>query len=137
MNREIKFRAWEKNLKEMIPVEEIDFNSLMINQSTAWRFIDEVELMQYTGLKDKNGTEIYEGDILQRGDVMRSKYVVRYGDFVYSPDFHHEVDCLGWYFEEVGVNDNYKDPLPYLIDMLDGCVIGNIFENHELLERDE
>lgn len=143
MNRQIKFRAVHTLTKHWFYEEHIVYHNDEWYED--WRAfengrelnLDQVAVMQYTGLKDKNGTEIYEGDILQRGDVMRSKYVVRYGDFVYSPDFHHEVDCLGWYFEEVGVNDKYKDPLPYLIDMLDGCVIGNIFENPELLERSQ
>ena len=116
MNREIKFRAWEKNLKEMILVEEIDFNSLMINQSTAWRFIDEVELMQYTGLKDKNGIEIYEDDLVaeEHGRIYR---VVFKGD------------C--WRCEPISRGSKNR----WLSNYLE--IIGNIYENPELLERSE
>lgn len=118
MNREIKFRAWEKNLKEMILVEEIDFNSLMINQSTAWRFIDEVELMQYTGLKDKNGTEIYEGDIVL--DKLNNEY----GEVVFDEG------CFLVLWQE-GQNTVYQATREFYIE-----VVGNVYENKNLLKNE-
>lgn len=94
-------------------------------------------ILQFTGLKDCNGDEIYEGDILRRGDFPNKKpeFIVRIGQFTDSPDYYHEVDYLGWYVERVGENDKYKTSLVYVIDMLDGIVCGNIYENPELLER--
>ena len=80
--REIKFRAWDRVLKTMCDVQTIRFNDMTISFisngcSQPNRILDSVELMQYTGLKDKNGkNEIYEGDIFDyRGQRVIVEYV--------------------------------------------------------------
>jgi len=60
-NREIKFRAWDKFEKKMIQPHDGDF--IRWHAMSNWK--DCLELMQYTGLKDKNGREIYEGDVIK------------------------------------------------------------------------
>ena len=127
MNRTIKFRAWEKNLKEMIPVGEIYFNSLMINQSTTWRFIDEVELMQFTGLRDKNSVEIYEGDILST-DLDRPYLIVEFRNGAFMFQCHDNGKDYYDFMATTGENSNFTKYHE---------VIGNIYENRKLLERDE
>lgn len=112
--REIKFRAWDYKYKETSE----SFNVLqpfeMINKRVANG--DSFELMQYTGLKDKNGKEIYEGDIVSFKDT---KYEVifhkSWGSFCVSA--LNFIQCSPFYSEST----KYE-------------VIGNIYENEELLK---
>ena len=133
--REIKFRAWLKEDKKMVNVETMDFadksmqyleKSEIVNAYLLRRVIfDDIELMQYTGLKDKNGKEIYEGDII--------KYKFPYDRRIkhISPVFYMESQA------SYGVLDIYKNEIPlYTISTNNYFeVIGNIYENKNLLEE--
>lgn len=119
MNREIKFRLWNKEEKEMHGHHFIGFEN--------------AELLQYTGLKDKNGKEIYEGDILllEKG-TKRTVFSVPGGFAIESLD-----DDLNKYGKEIFV------PIEGLSDEQNASfikstkVIGNIYENPELLEVED
>jgi uncharacterized phage protein (TIGR01671 family) len=124
-----KFRAWLKNDKEMIDVDEIHwFNGeldIIGDYITFVRKADEIELMQSTGLKDKNGKEIFEGDIVDyKGREAVVKWHGSYASFIYR-----FVDGL---LERVSEWD------PLFLAYYNFEVMGNIYENPELLEvKDE
>lgn len=131
MNRPIKFRAWDKHDKRFIRQAKyaVALNGDVINfDSSGYDFIESIELMQYTGLKDKNGVEIYEGDIVRVTDVWgwNTKHQIKYLSDSNYPAF----DLVPWL--EVETNG-----LTYCMGSdAEIEVIGNIYENPELLEAE-
>jgi len=116
--RDIKFRAWDRLNKRWIDLFLLRFSKdgdiLSVDSLSKESYgLHQVELIQFTGLKDKNGKEIYEGDILDKAYLsLGGSYVVEWDD--------NEYNC-GW--------NTIKD------DSDVGEVIGNIYENSELLEE--
>jgi len=119
-----KFRAWLKNDKEMIDVVQIAFDTKWIRAfyklNYRWFKFDDVLLMQSTGLKDKNGQEIFEGDILGPKDGLLNGFVE------YRED-------LGMWTNSLISYNNFER----LCNVASSReIIGNVYQNNELLEAD-
>lgn len=128
MKREIKFRAWDKENKKMAQVSRIDFGPGGIRY-----LVDDSVLLEYTGLHDKNGREIYEGDIVSFGSVWNN------GDNEdIDEEFHIGVVEYDPHYAVYNVNCDESGEHRFMFTEVvnyDGFgVIGNIFENPELLE---
>ena len=135
--REIKFRAWDKLNKEMFNVESINFQERQVYRDTvSYREFNDVELMQYTGLKDKNGKEIYEGDIVKFKDcsIDGTKEFYNIG-VIEREGKRDELVISQLIFEKSYFTENYMDFINETFELSE--IIGNIYENPELLKEKE
>ena len=130
MNREIKFRAWLKEKKMMAEYIShfkhspncgifeitIPFDESGLQTFRKLHSINQFDLMQYTGLKDNNGKEIYEGDINSNDNNERSEVVFYAGGFYLKKNKTE--------YQHIGKN------APFNLN-----VIGNIYENPDLISQ--
>ena len=121
--REIKFRAWDKLLCEMFEIEwfsKTELTGSKVGILDMYRLAySDIHLMQYTGLSDKNGVEIYEWDILR---------------WVHS---NNEVSFYNNKFVILSEVGGIKIKLHDKGYFEDSEVIGNIYENKELLKENK
>ena len=131
MKRKIKFRVWSNQLSKWITdyvITDYNLSAVTINHIFNHTELDNEDIIfqQFTGLEDKNGKDIYEGDIIQQlsfedwgdddGDILNRD--VQFKTYDTSYGFYES----GWYFGAYGKIEK------------DCEVIGNIFENPELLK---
>ena len=130
-----KFRAWMKSLKWMCDVTNISFDSKFVDicqKGDTERYtemsveFDEIELMQSTGFKDKNGQEIFEGDVVRQ---------VRTQPTTENEIITGVVTMLegAWLI----MNDNEQLASYLWSEMDENEIIGNIYENKDILEEEK
>lgn len=137
MNREIKFRIWDIENKEMLKVQELDFEptfyggriAIRPDQYNDYFDTEDMILMQYTGIDDKNGKEIYEGDI-----VLLDCYY--YEEPAFDGEFKVIYDDINgmWLLVDLENKDRgvaFGEIRSYYKAEIE--VIGNIYDNPELL----
>ena len=130
--RSLKFRAWDKKRKRMFAVTTLNASgavSVFIDDDGLYLLpAEQIELMQYTELKDKNGKEIYDGDIVEEDIDFNSKMTD--GTFRYRVYWDEYLLC--WALDPIG-KESIHDELWQT--NLSRRIIGNIYENPELLEE--
>jgi uncharacterized phage protein (TIGR01671 family) len=141
--REIKFRAWDGREKMYYPTT-FEFGVSGVNGLTSIAvplngggFCTTAYIMQYTGLKDKNGKEIYDGDIL----ASTSELYTGFGQYP-TGKFKTEICSIEWVsnnarYQERRLSDGWLNTLGVSQESLTKYseVIGNIYENPELLGK--
>ncbi len=123
--REIRFRAWNKDKKKIFDVESLvmpkyNLKGVVSDISECCYSFEDVEIMQYTGLKDKNGKPIYEGDIVKSKSHKPENYEISFieGGFCATIGKEWQLDI-----------NHFYDSTGCMIE-----VIGNIYQDSHLLE---
>lgn len=130
--REIKFRAWDSAYRRYLGKPWAYYSSAGVvvegDEKSGWFApIKDIIMEQYTGLKDKDGVEIYEGDLLQRDFITRIDEVSFMGGAFVVSNRHCCKHCAN--------KDSFNCTLyEYLAGIQKAKVIGNIHENPELLK---
>ena len=121
----LKFRAWDKTERKMIMYANIWQNrqpsrKVSTSPSRTGNMLNDIELMQYTGLKDKNGKEIYESDVVERfyPCLGERKQILMTVEFI--------TGCFCTKYK-------FGSTKPLYLEYDDIIIIGNLHENPELL----
>lgn len=130
--REIKFRAWDKKEKKMLP--DFTYNALLdarLNNANAWKRPDFVK-MEYTGFHDVHTDDVYEGDIItfKYPPAFRRTGTVVFRDGCFDVEFHHSIHLIDGTIR-------HWDYLKVLVANGGVEILGNVFDNPEFTEQNK
>ena len=131
MQRRIKFRVWDSVMSEMFYDSELSNGDLLvihidgrleISDDDTYK-VGDFKIMQYTGLKDENGKEIYEGDIVKIEGFSPRNYLIVWDEDYGSWILREDVSLM----EERIRYEHFKNSL----------IVGNIYENSNMFKKEE
>jgi len=139
--KEIKFRAWDKKKNTWLNMDKYAINpdgglGLLYCGDQDFIIEDsvEAELVQYTGIKDKFGLDIYEGDIVKNSFDEDEIGVVMFGDYMAGGRDYYAQDAYGFYLQRYRDGKILSEDDTYPLGVWSE-VIGNVYENKELLNN--
>ncbi len=123
MNREIKFRVWDNTIHSFVSQDTLKeiFGLDLFNISQNSK---KYTIQQFTGVLDKNGKEIFEGDLIKNNSHNNEICEIGYFTDIYASFGYRGIDCKGDFYHL----HSYKSGKDFE-------VIGNIFENPELIKK--
>lgn len=131
-----KYRAWDIEFEKMVQVNTLflDEQTLKVTYENGGVAKDDINyyvLMQSTGLKDKNGKEIFEGDLITETGVFNS--TVKYGSWIYEEDFGAKAKSVGFYLDKSYEDHTWYENFNYDYISKNCEVVGNIYENENMI----
>ena len=131
-----KYRAWDIEFEKMVQVNTLflDEQTLKVTYENGGVAKDDINyyvLMQSTGLKDKNGKEIFEGDLITETGVFNS--TVKYGSWIYEEDFGAKAKSVGFYLDKSYEDHTWYENFNYDYISKNCEVVGNIYENKNMI----
>lgn len=131
-----KYRAWDIEFEKMVQVNTLflDEQTLKVTYENGGVAKDDINyyvLMQSTGLKDKNGKEIFEGDLITETGVFNS--TVKYGSWTYEEDFGAKTKSVGFYLDKSYEEHTWYENFNYDYISKNWEVVGNIYENKNMI----